>query len=173
VAYIDLQAAIIFTLQLSKIPPGFQTELILTLQKELLASIEAKLQHAEVGKKAKDKTPPPADGKIDPNSVTDSMCQGLPIELRKRCVGLYYALDEVCKRRGCVWDVWGKGYIDQFADLAEVCNAFDDQEGRLVASTAAAAEQETEGKGEEQAVEIAAEPQSHRVPVQLIVELQV
>ncbi len=107
-AYIALQAAILFTVQLSKRPPGFPTELILTLQQELLANIETKLQRAEAGEKAKSKTPPPEDGKIDLNSVMDSMCQGLPVELRKRCVGLYYVLDEVCTRGGCMWDVWEK-----------------------------------------------------------------
>ncbi len=34
---------------------------------------------------------------------------------------------------GCL----GKGYIDQFADLAEVCYFFDDQ-GELLIATAAA-----------------------------------
>lgn len=128
---LDLVESVIFCIQVTEDKVncdashfGLNAEKILAFQKELVAGVEAKLNE---GKKGKDKAA--AEGKIDIAAVTEAICLGISSELRKKAVGLYFSLNMVCQRRGCVWDIWEKGCVEELAQLAEVAHIFDMQEG--------------------------------------------
>lgn len=149
--YIDQVSAVLSALELTEEKVALESAnshlngpAILAFQKELVGAIEAKLSE---GKKAKDKAP--SDGKIDLSAVNETVCSALSVDLRKKAVGLAFSISSTCRRRGCVWDVWDKGFINELVELQECCHLFDE----------APAEGDTKTE--------------NQTPVQAIVELQV
>lgn len=141
IARVDLHSAVLFALQLSeeKINAAasrmqLRAASVVQFQKELTTAVEAKLNE---GKKGKDKAAP-SEGKVDISLVSEAMCLSLPPEFRKKAVGLFFAMSAVCQRRGCVWDIWDKGCVEEVAQIGEACQAFDE----VPAPTIAAAEGE-------------------------------
>ncbi|RYH13917.1 hypothetical protein EON65_34525 [archaeon] len=127
-AYLDLVSGVISILGWSEEQLCFlcsQNSLDLTLvqqfQKELNGGIEAKLNE---GKKGKDKGAP-IESKVDVSLVTDAVVAGLPAEMRKKAIGLWFSTSTLCKRRGCVWDVWDKGYVNEFNEVYDCIHIFD------------------------------------------------
>eukprot|EP01031_Cornospumella_fuschlensis_P033298 gene33298-40282_t len=95
--------------------------LVQQFQRDLNGALEAKLNE---GKKGKDKGAP-VESKVDVNLVTEPVVSALAPEIRQKVIGLWFTTSSVCKRRGCVWDVWDKGFLNELKEVYEAIHVFD------------------------------------------------
>lgn len=146
---------------------------------EVMAVVEAKVAE---GKKAPKKGEAEEAEVIDPLTVevNDALLEGLPVELKRKCLTFMLKTDKLCLRRGYVMDVWNSGVISSHADLTEVMSELPvppppvpepiEGEGTPPADAADAEAEAAAAPAEEGSVEAPAAP----VPVypEIIVEIQ-
>ena len=100
-----------------------QNSYLWALKADLRAAVEAK---ANEGKKpAKGAVPGViSDSVISDDAFTPALCQGLPVDMLRKCVSAQAQLHPRCRRRGFVLDVWdGKQLVGDAASLADTLGA--------------------------------------------------
>lgn len=86
---------------------------------EVKAAAEAK---AAEGKKPAKGAPVAEEGVIDEAVFTFAFCQGLPVELVRKCVSAQVRLSPACCRRGFVLDLWDGRTVTNRASVREALN---------------------------------------------------